>query len=87
MSAITVVFDSSGGFNLPKGGDASRAGLPLQARSPDTSWVRLDRRQALTSEQRRRFLALCPDFVIKLRSETDSIEKLQDMSADADQRE
>lgn len=68
QTKLGVVFDSSGGFNLPRGGD----------RSPDASWVRLDRWQALTPEQRRKFLPLCPDFVIELRSETDSVQKLQD---------
>ncbi len=42
------VFSSSTLFKLPGGGDASRAGLPLQARSPDAAWVELFRWQALT---------------------------------------
>jgi Uma2 family endonuclease len=68
QTRLGVVFDSSGGFKLPLGGD----------RSPDAAWVKLDRWQALTPEQRQKFLPLCPDFVIELRSVTDRIAELQD---------
>jgi Uma2 family endonuclease len=61
-------FDSSGGFVLPNGA----------VRSPDASWVSHARLAALTAEQRKKFLALCPDFVIELRSPTDSLPLLQD---------
>jgi len=63
-----VGFGSSGGFTLPNGA----------VRSPDAAWVRKDRWEALTTEQRKRFAPLCPDFVIELRSETDSLPMLQD---------
>ncbi len=53
-----VAFDSSGGFVLPN--DAMR--------SPDASWVRRERLTSLTAEQKQRFLPLCPDCVIELRS-------------------
>lgn len=62
-----VVFDSSTGFKLPNGAD----------RSPDASWVRRDRWQALTPKQRKKFLPLCPDFLIELASETDKSEELR----------
>ena len=61
-------FDSSGGFVLPNGA----------VRSPDASWVGHARLAVLTTEQRRKFLPLCPDFVIELRSPTDSLPALQD---------
>ena len=61
-------FDSSGGFVLPNGA----------VRSPDASWVSHARLAVLTTEQRRKFLPLCPDFVIELRSPTDSLPALQD---------
>ncbi len=61
------VFSSSTVFNLPDGGD----------RSPDAAWVSLERWNALTSEQRKRFPPLCPDFVIELRSATDRLRPLQ----------
>jgi Uma2 family endonuclease len=61
-------FDSSTGFKLPNGAD----------RSPDVAWVKLERWHALTDEQRRKFPPLCPDFVVELRSATDSLDKLKD---------
>lgn len=61
-------FDSSGGFVLPNGA----------VRSPDASWVSHARLASLTAEQRARFLPLCPDFVVELRSPTDSLAVLQD---------
>jgi Uma2 family endonuclease len=60
-------FDSSTGFRLPNGAN----------RSPDASWVRRERWEALTPQQRKGFLPLCPDFVVELRSESDSLTKLQ----------
>jgi Uma2 family endonuclease len=63
-----VVFDSSIGFILPNGA----------IRSPDVSWVKRTRLAVLTSEQKQRFLALCPDFVIELRSPSDNLKALQD---------
>ena len=60
-------FDSSTGFELPNGAH----------RSPDMSWLRQERWDALTPEQREGFIPLCPDFVVELRSKTDSLKKLQ----------
>jgi Uma2 family endonuclease len=60
-------FDSSGGFVLPNGA----------IRSPDAAWVNRLRLELLTTEQRKRFLPLCPDFVIELRSPTDSVTAVQ----------
>ena len=60
-------FDSSTGFRFPNGAD----------RSPDASWVSRERWEALTLQQRKGFVPLCPDFVIELRSESDSRPKLQ----------
>jgi Uma2 family endonuclease len=64
----SIPFDSSTGFIFPSGA----------RRSPDASWVRQERWEALTPEQRRGFVPLCPDFVIELRSATDSLTKLQE---------
>jgi Uma2 family endonuclease len=61
------VFDSSTGFTLPSGSD----------RSPDVSWVEKSRWDALTKEQREKFLPLCPDFVIEIMSPNDSLKKTQ----------
>jgi Uma2 family endonuclease len=62
------VFSSSTIFKLPGGGD----------RSPDAAWVELSRWQALTPEQRQKFPPIAPDFVIELRSRTDSLPMLQE---------
>lgn len=61
-------FDSSGGFKLPNGAD----------RSPDASWVSRERWDSLTTEQREKFIPLCPDFVVELRSASDRLKTLQD---------
>lgn len=63
-----IGFDSSTGFVLPNGAK----------RSPDAAWVRLNRWQALTPEQQKRFAPLCPDFVVELRSASDQLSILQD---------
>jgi Uma2 family endonuclease len=65
--AAGIAFDSSTGFTLPNGA----------IRSPDLSWVRRDRWEALTPAQRKGFAPLCPDFVVELRSETDTLNDLQ----------
>lgn len=61
-------FDSSTEFSLPNGAK----------RMPDVSWVRLDRWNALSDEEKRQFPPLCPDFVIELRSASDRLQVLQD---------
>ena len=67
QSKLGKVFSSSTIFRLPNGGD----------RSPDAAWVELSRWEALTPEQRRKFPPIAPDFVIELRSSTDSLKTLQ----------
>lgn len=68
QSGLGKVFSSSALFKLPGGGD----------RSPDAAWVKLSRWQALTPEQRQKFPPIAPDFVIELRSRTDSLKPLQE---------
>lgn len=63
-----VGFDSSALFVLPNGAK----------RSPDASWVSKSRLASLTEEQRAKFLPLCPDFVVELRSSSDSLAELQE---------
>ncbi|WP_309729110.1 Uma2 family endonuclease [Chamaesiphon sp. OTE_75_metabat_556] len=60
-------FDSSAGFTLPNGA----------VRSPDASWIRLDRWNALTEAQKASFAPICPDFVVELRSASDTLKSLQ----------
>ncbi|GBL11037.1 hypothetical protein MSj_02535 [Microcystis aeruginosa Sj] len=64
LNKLGVVFDSSTGFKLPNGSD----------RSPDAAWIPLDKWQALTPQQKERFLPLSPDFVIELMSPNDNLE-------------
>ena len=63
-----VTFDSSTGFILPNGAK----------RSPDVSWVKRSRLARLTPAEKKKFLPLCPDFVVELRSASDSVKELQD---------
>jgi len=63
-----IGFDSSSGFTLPNGA----------TRSPDISWIKLERWNALTEEQKASFAPICPDFVIELRSSSDTLTSLQD---------
>ena len=64
---LGVVFSSQTVFSLPGGGD----------RSPDVAWVKLERWEALSPEEREGFPPICPDFVIELRSRTDRLKPLQ----------
>ncbi|GCL58615.1 Uma2 family endonuclease [Microcystis aeruginosa] len=64
LHKLGVVFDSSTGFKLPNGA----------ARSPDAAWIPLEKWQALTPQQKERFLPLSPDFVIELMSASDNLE-------------
>jgi Uma2 family endonuclease len=68
QTELGEVFDSSTGFTLPNGAD----------RSPDASWVEKYRWEALTPEQKEKFIPLCPDFVIELVSPSDSLKKVQE---------
>ncbi len=72
QTLLGFVFASSTIFQLPNGAK----------RSPDVSWVILERWEGLSPEDRRRFPPLCPDFAIELRSETDSLPKLQSKMLD-----
>jgi Uma2 family endonuclease len=63
-----VAFDSSTGFTLPD----------KAVRSPDASWVRQERWDALTEDEQERFAPLCPDFVIELRSRWNTLKAQQE---------
>ena len=62
------VFSSSTCFRLPNGA----------LRSPDASWIQLERWNQLSDLDQKRFAPICPDFVIELRSESDQLRTLQD---------
>lgn len=65
---LGIAFDSSSGFKLPN--EAKR--------SPDASWVKIERWNALTLEQQGKFAPICPDFVVELRSPTDFLKTTQE---------
>ncbi|MDP8924564.1 MAG: Uma2 family endonuclease [Chloroflexota bacterium] len=61
-----TTFDSSTGFLLPNGA----------MRSPDASWMPRPRLNQMTREQRKKFIPACPDFVLELRSPSDTMADL-----------
>ncbi|MEH2399908.1 Uma2 family endonuclease [Nostoc sp.] len=63
-----ICFDSSTGFKLSTGAD----------RSPDVSWMKLERWNSLSAEQQEKFVPLCPDFVVELRSLSDNLKPLKE---------
>lgn len=60
-------FDPSTGFKLPNGAD----------RSPDASWVEKARLAQLILEEKKKFLPLCPDFAVELRSPSDDLDAIK----------
>jgi Uma2 family endonuclease len=60
-------FGSNTGFHLPNGA----------TRAPDASWVLNGRLDKLSASDRRKFLPICPDFVIEVVSPTDRLPKLR----------
>jgi Uma2 family endonuclease len=59
-------FDSSTGFKLPN----------TSIKSPDVAWVAKERWEKLPVELRKKFPPLTPDFVIEIRSESDTLSDL-----------
>ncbi|MEI3649160.1 MAG: Uma2 family endonuclease [Dolichospermum lemmermannii FEM_B0920] len=68
QSKLGKVFSSSTVFTLPNGGK----------RSPDVAWIANERWESLTIQEKEKFAKICPDFVIELRSRTDSLSQLQE---------
>ena len=62
-----VTTDSSAGFKLPNGA----------TRSPDAAWISVEKWRSLPPELRKKFPPICPEFVIELLSETDSLVQIQ----------
>ncbi|MCD9187508.1 MAG: Uma2 family endonuclease [Pyrinomonadaceae bacterium] len=61
------VYESSGGFVLPNGA----------VRAPDACWILKERLDSLSVKERQGFMNICPDFVVELRSASDSLPKLK----------
>jgi Uma2 family endonuclease len=68
QTKLGKVFSSSTVFTLPNGGK----------RSPDVAWIANERWDSLTIQEKEIFAKICPDFVIELRSRTDSLSQLQE---------
>ena len=66
-NATGLAFDATAGFTLPNGAE----------RSPDASWIRRERWEALTQEEKETFSPLCPDFVVELRSRSDRLKTVK----------
>lgn len=62
-----VCFDSSAGFTL---NDKS-------VKSPDASWIKNDKWSRLSKNEKEQFPRICPDFVIELKSKSDSLRYLK----------
>jgi Uma2 family endonuclease len=67
QTKLGKAFNSSTGFKLPNGAE----------RSPDAAWIKLERWEMVPQEQQEKFVPLCPDFVVELKSPTDSLTALQ----------
>ncbi|HAX90396.1 MAG TPA: hypothetical protein DCY91_30190 [Cyanobacteria bacterium UBA11370] len=63
-----IGFDSSAGFTLPNGA----------TKSSDAAWIKLTRWNNIPPEQRVKFAPICPDFVVELRSPSDTLQPLKD---------
>ncbi|MGH9832648.1 MAG: Uma2 family endonuclease [Blastocatellia bacterium] len=62
-----IGFESSACFTLPN----------KAKRSPDVSWMKRERWEALTEEEKDTFTRIYPDFVVELRSKSDRLKPLQ----------
>jgi len=67
QTKLGVVFDSSTCFKFPNKAD----------RSPDVSWIKNERWDALTPEEKRKFPPIAPDFVLELMSPSDTLSEIQ----------
>ncbi len=60
-------FDSSTGYTLPDN----------SVRSPDASWMPLAKWNAIPKEERQKHSHICPNFVVELKSKSDSLRYLK----------
>ena len=63
-----IAFASCTGFTLSLG----------SVRSPDASWIKLERWNALSKAQQEKFAPICPDFVVELRPDFEDLKPLQE---------
>lgn len=65
---LGYAFDSSAGFRLPDG----------SMFSPDCAWIEKSRWEQLSAEEQEKFAPLCPDFIVEIKSPSDSIKYLKE---------
>jgi Uma2 family endonuclease len=63
-----ICFGTDTGFALPNNAK----------RGPDAAWIRRDRWDRIPPDQQEKLAPLCPDFVLELRSPSDSIKDSQE---------
>ena len=61
-----VCFSNTTGFTLPNGA----------IRSPDASWIKREKYDSLTKQQKKTFAPICPDFAVELRSASNTLTEL-----------
>ena len=62
-----ICFDSSAGFTLADGA----------VFSPDASWMKIEKWNALPADEKQKFAAVCPDFIVELKSKSDNTNDLK----------
>ncbi|ELR97495.1 Uma2 family endonuclease [Gloeocapsa sp. PCC 73106] len=67
QTQLGEVFDSSTCFKFPNGAN----------RSPDVSWIKQERWNILTPEEKEKFPPIVPDFVLELMSPSDHLSQTQ----------
>lgn len=67
VSQLGECFDSSTGYTLPDN----------SVRSPDASWMPVEKWSSISKKERQKHTSICPDFVIELKSKSDSLRYLK----------
>ncbi|MGB3533394.1 MAG: Uma2 family endonuclease [Microcoleaceae cyanobacterium] len=67
QNKLGKLFDSSTCFKLPNGAN----------RSPDIAWIKQERWDKLTPEEKEKFPPIAPDFVLELMSPSDNLKATQ----------
>ncbi|MEM9325838.1 MAG: Uma2 family endonuclease [Bacteroidota bacterium] len=67
QNSTGIVFDASAGFRLP---DTS-------IRAADLAWLSRKKWDALSKEQKQKFAPICPEFIVEVKSPSDSWAELQ----------
>jgi Uma2 family endonuclease len=68
QSELGKAFDSSTGFTLPDG----------SMRSPDVSWVSIEKWKNLSAKQKQHFVPFAPDFLVEVLSPADHLQPAQE---------